>query len=70
MALLGLGDAAYAEAIVQHHGHLRSDRVSDGGIDLAARSDSLLATFTSPRDCVEAAIGIQRRLSEHDSPNG
>lgn len=56
--------------IAQHHGHLRSERVSDDGIDLAARSDSLLATFASPQDCVAAAIGIQRGLSEHDWPNG
>lgn len=42
----------------------------DDGIDLAARGDSLLATFASPRDCVAAAIGIQRRLSEHDGSNG
>jgi predicted ATPase/class 3 adenylate cyclase len=70
MALLGLGDDAYVKAITEHRGQLWSGRASDDGVGLDTRSDTLLATFTSPRDCVAAAMQIQRGLADLDGSNG
>jgi class 3 adenylate cyclase len=49
---------------------LRSCTGAAGGHEVEARADEFFAAFASPRDAVDAAIGLQRELPRRRWPGG
>ncbi len=64
-----LGDA-YAGVLTAHHGLIRASLAGHGGEEVNTQGDAFVAAFSSPRECVAAAIEIQRALASYPWPAG
>src|SRR5271167_2428004 len=53
-----------------HHGLIRASLAGHGGEEVNTQGDAFVAAFSSPRECVAAAIEIQRALASYPWPAG
>ena len=69
--LIGLiGDAAWESLLAWHDRELRSAFADHGGVEVNHTGDGFFVVFASVSDAVEAAVSIQRRLSDHRRDHG
>ncbi len=64
------GEDAYATVLDEHHELIRSALAAHGGTELTMMGDGFFAAFTSPRECVAAALAMQQALGAHAWPGG
>ena len=65
-----LGEETWLHAL-RHHNEVVQECVDrNGGSTLKFLGDGWMVTFASPRDAVDAAVGIQRELGRDPSPHG
>ncbi len=60
----------YTEVLTAHHELIRACLARHGGEEVNTQGDAFVAAFSSPRECVAAAIEIQRALASHPWPAG
>lgn len=65
-----MGDAVYGEILSEHHRLIRQALENNNGREESTAGDSFFAVFTSPRECVAAAVEMQKALSSHQWANG
>jgi predicted ATPase/class 3 adenylate cyclase len=58
-----LGDAAYAEALAEHHALLRGAFAAHEGVEVDTQGDAFFCVFASARDAVACACDAQQRLA-------
>jgi class 3 adenylate cyclase len=69
--LIGLiGDAAWESLLSWHDRALRTAFADHGGIEVNHTGDGFFVAFGELGDAVDAAVAIQRRLSEHRRDHG
>ncbi|HEV2427187.1 MAG TPA: NB-ARC domain-containing protein, partial [Acidimicrobiales bacterium] len=64
----GLGDAAYAAVLSDHHRLVRDALAAAGGREVTNQGDGFFAAFTSPSAGAAAAVAIQRSMASHAWP--
>ena len=65
-----LGGERYAEALDDHRRILREAFAEHGGHEIDTQGDSFFVAFRRAKDGVSCAIDCQRRLAEHEWPDG
>ena len=60
----------YGDVLTAHHRIIRAALVSHDGREVDTQGDSFFALFSSPSQCVQAAVAIQRSLSGYPWPEG
>jgi class 3 adenylate cyclase len=69
--LVGLiGDAAWESLLAWHDRELRAAFAAHRGVEVSHTGDGFFVTFDRAADAIEAAVAIQRRLSEHRRNHG
>jgi predicted ATPase/class 3 adenylate cyclase len=63
-------DSAYVQILAVHHAVIRSALADHGGREVDTAGDGFFAVFSSPRDCVAAALDMQRVLAASNWPGG
>jgi predicted ATPase/class 3 adenylate cyclase len=63
-----LGAAAYAQVLADHHDVIRSGLAAHEGEEVDTQGDAFFAVFSSPADCVAAAVEMQRAIGGHAWP--
>jgi predicted ATPase/class 3 adenylate cyclase len=61
---------AYGGVLTDHHRLIRAALDAHEGKEVDTQGDAFFAVFTSPSQCVAAAVEIQRALSSHLWPEG
>ena len=62
-AMLQRRGEEYAEILTAHHALIRASLAGHGGREIGTQGDAFFAAFFSPRDCVAAAVEMQRALA-------
>jgi predicted ATPase/class 3 adenylate cyclase len=65
-----LGGDVYARVLAGHHELIRSALAGHGGSELNTAGDGFFAGFSSPRECVAAALEMQQALGSRAWPGG
>lgn len=65
---LRLGDEKAQELVRAHNAAVREALKAHGGTEIKHTGDGIMASFPSARGAIEAAVAIQRRLSDSDGP--
>jgi len=65
-----MGDDAWSEVLRWHDRELRSAFAEHGGEEVAHTGDGFFVAFERPRDGIECAVDIQRRLARHRREHG
>ena len=65
-----LGGDRYGAALADHQRILRDLFAEHGGHEIDTQGDSFFVAFRRARDAVSTAIAAQRRLAEHEWPEG
>jgi YVTN family beta-propeller protein len=65
-----LGGERYAVALSDHQRILRELFAEHGGHEIDTQGDSFFVAFRRAKDAVSTAVAAQRRLAEHDWPEG
>ena len=65
-----VGPDAYEQVLADHHALIRSALGAHGGREADAPGDGFFAAFSSPRECVAAALQMQQAIEAHDWPAG
>jgi peptide/nickel transport system substrate-binding protein len=60
----------YGEVLEEHQRILRETFAAHGGREIDTQGDSFFVAFRRAKDAVAAAVDGQRRLAEHDWPDG
>ncbi len=60
----------YAEVLTAHHALIRASLAGHGGREIGTQGGAFFASFSSPRDCVAAAVEMQRALASYPWPAG
>jgi DNA-binding SARP family transcriptional activator/class 3 adenylate cyclase len=60
----------YADALAEHQRILRDAFAEHGGHEIDTQGDSFFVAFRRAKDAVAAAVACQRRLREHEWPDG
>lgn len=69
--LIGLiGDEAWERLLAWHDRELRNAISAYGGEEVRHTGDGFFVAFDSPRDSIDCAVSIQRRLAEHRLEHG
>ncbi|MEA1902242.1 MAG: adenylate/guanylate cyclase domain-containing protein [Actinomycetota bacterium] len=69
--LIGLiGDSSWRELLAWHNHTLKSAIGEVGGEVVQHTGDGFFASFAAPREAIECAVDIQRRLNRHRSESG
>jgi class 3 adenylate cyclase len=68
--LLKLLRERYADALAEHQRILRGAFAEHGGHEIDNQGDSFFVAFRRAKDAVAAAVACQRRLREHEWPDG
>jgi predicted ATPase/class 3 adenylate cyclase/Tfp pilus assembly protein PilF len=63
-----LGAAAYAQVLADHHDVIRSGLAAHEGEEVDTQGDAFFAVFSSPAECVAAAVEMQRAIEGHAWP--
>ena len=63
-----LGAAAYAQVLADHHDVIRSGLAAHEGEEVDTQGDAFFAVFSSPGECVAAAVEMQRAIEGHAWP--
>jgi len=63
-----LGAAAYARVLADHHDVIRSGLAAHEGEEVDTQGDAFFAVFSSPGECVAAAVEMQRAIEGHAWP--
>jgi class 3 adenylate cyclase len=63
-----LGDVAYLELVLAHHGLVRRQLHRFGGVEFSESGDGLLAWFGTAAHAVQAALAIQEDLAAPTGP--
>lgn len=63
-----LGDERAQELVRQHNRAVREALAANGGSEIKHTGDGIMASFSSARRAIDAAIAIQRALAETDGP--
>ena len=63
-----LGAAAYAQVLADHHDVIRSGLAAHEGEEVDTQGDAFFAVFSSPGECVAAAVEMQRASEGHAWP--
>jgi predicted ATPase/class 3 adenylate cyclase/Tfp pilus assembly protein PilF len=63
-----LGAAAYAQVLADHHDVIRSGLAAHDGEEVDTQGDAFFAVFSSPGECVAAAVEMQRAIEGHAWP--
>lgn len=58
-----LGDAAYGDVLASHRQTVREIATAHGGTEIGTQGDGFLLTFETPRQAVDCAVALQRRLA-------
>jgi class 3 adenylate cyclase len=64
-----LGDRMWMELLREHNAIVREQLATHSGFEVKSQGDGFMLAFSSARDAVQCAIGIQRALTDRD-PNG
>jgi class 3 adenylate cyclase len=67
--LKALGDG-YGRLVTDHRLIVREEFGSRSGTEIDTQGDAFFYSFGRARDAVAAAVAVQRRLAEHDWPEG
>lgn len=65
-----MGDAAWDQVTRTHDRLLRAAVAEQGGEEVKATGDGFFVAFADPDEALEAAVGIQRRLTAHREAQG
>jgi class 3 adenylate cyclase len=65
-----LGDAGYGVVSRDHRRIIREAFGSSGGREIDTQGDAVFFSFSRARDAVAAAVDAQRRLRDHEWPEG
>jgi class 3 adenylate cyclase/uncharacterized protein HemY len=65
-----IGDEAWSSLIAWHDRELRSVFAAHGGVEVSHAGDGFFVAFDAARAAIEAAVAIQRRLSDHRREHG
>lgn len=68
--LIMLGEETWLEALRDHNYVVQDVVDCFGGNAVKFLGDGWMVTFASPRDAIDAAVGIQRTLGQDPSPHG
>jgi predicted ATPase/class 3 adenylate cyclase len=63
-----LGAATYAQVLADHHDVIRSGLAAHDGEEVDTQGDAFFAVFSSPGECVAAAVEMQRAIEGHAWP--
>jgi len=63
-----LGAAAYGQVLADHHDVIRSGLAAHDGEEVDTQGDAFFAVFSSPGECVAAAVEMQRAIEGHAWP--
>jgi predicted ATPase/class 3 adenylate cyclase len=63
-----LGAAVYAQVLADHHDVIRSGLAAHGGEEVDTQGDAFFAVFSSPGECLAAAVEMQRAIEGHAWP--
>jgi class 3 adenylate cyclase len=63
-----LGAAVYAQVLADHHDVIRSGLAAHDGEEVDTQGDAFFAVFSSPGECVAAAVEMQRAIEGHAWP--
>ncbi|WP_433157394.1 ATP-binding protein [Kribbella sp. CA-247076] len=69
-ALLTRLGSRYVEVLDDHRRILRSVWAATGGTEMSTEGDSFFVVFRSAAEAIQAAVTGQRRLDDHDWPEG
>jgi predicted ATPase/class 3 adenylate cyclase len=61
---------AYGDVLADHHRQVRAALAGHGGREIDTQGDAFFAAFTSPRECVAAAIEMQHAFGSYSGPGG
>jgi class 3 adenylate cyclase/tetratricopeptide (TPR) repeat protein len=65
-----VGEGVYAQLLADHHQLIRAVLAVHDGREVNTLGDGFFAAFSSPRECVAAAVQMQRLLESHAWPGG
>ncbi len=65
-----LGEETWLRALREHNTVVQDEVDRNGGSTLKFLGDGWMVTFSSPRDALDAAVGIQRAIAADPSPDG
>jgi predicted ATPase/class 3 adenylate cyclase len=63
-----VGESAYAEVLAAHHSMIRAALAEHRGDEVDTQGDGFFAVFSSPRDCVVAALEMQQGMLAYAWP--
>jgi predicted ATPase/class 3 adenylate cyclase len=63
-----VGDEIFAQLLASHHALIRSALAAHHGTEVDTAGDGFFAVFSSPRDCMAAALQAQHALQDYPWP--